>query len=119
MSGWNEPTSNTRDEWDDSTHTYRGYDNDDVLVEERPYTAEEIADATANTNRKTLAEQAAAALATNRVDIETNNAALAVANPTNAQVVAQVKELTRQSTAQARQLNALIRMTLNQTDETT
>jgi hypothetical protein len=119
MSGWNLPTNNIRDEWDNITHTYRGYDAEDNLVEERPYTPEEIADSQADANAATLHLQALAALATNLEDIDWNTAALAVANPTNAQVVAQLKEVTRQSSAHAKQLNALIRLQIGQLDATT
>lgn len=116
---WNQPTNNTRDEWNDSTQTYRGYDRFDELVEERPYTAEEIADSQRAANKKILEQQGIDALNANLNDIATNDSALLVANPTNAQLVAQVKELTRQSTRGAKQRNAIIRLLLNRLDSVT
>lgn len=56
------------------------------------------------TNRQALTDQAAAALATNRTF-------LALASPTNAQIAAQVKALTRQN-------NALVRLALGLLDGT-
>lgn len=115
----NQPTTHGRDEWDDDTRTYRGYDKDDELAEERPYTAAENTSADADANRATLSEQGLAALAANLADIATNDGALSVVSPTNALVVGQVRELTRQSSRQAKQLNTLIRLVLKQLDETT
>lgn len=115
----NMPTNHNRDEWDDASRTYRGFDRANELVEERPYTAEENADADRDANKATLTQQALAALSANLNDVATNDAALLVANPTNAQLVAQVKELTRQSTRGAKQRNALIRLLLDKLDATT
>lgn len=75
-----------------------------VVWTERPMTAPELANATANTNRATIQTQAATALDTNRTF-------LAIATPTNAQTLAQVKALTRQN-------NGIIRLLLNQLDGT-
>lgn len=61
------------------------------------YTPEQV-------NEQTVRERAGQALATNRTF-------LAVASPTNAQVVAQVKALTRQ-------MNGLVRLVLGQLDAT-
>lgn len=58
----------------------------------------------ADTNKRTLVDRAAAALASNA-------AFLAIVTPTNAQVVAQVRLLTRECTA-------LIRLAVNQLDTT-
>lgn len=69
-------------------------------------------------NRRTLEDQALAAMQNNRDDIATNNTYLAIASPTNAQVAAQVKALTAQSTRQARQLNGVARLVLGKLDAT-
>jgi uncharacterized protein with WD repeat len=114
----NQPTNNVRDEWDDATLTYRGYDQFDKLVETRPYTPDEVTDLQQETNRKSLQDQALVALQSNLDDIARNDAAIAVAAPTNAQVISQMKELSRQSSRQAKQINALIRLALGKLDST-
>ena len=73
------------------------YDVNGNLLNTIPDTPEQI-------NAATLRAQAQSALAANRT-------ALAVTNPTNAQLVAQVKALTRQN-------NALIRLALSLLDGT-
>ena len=77
---------------DDETRTFYDFLNE----EERPYTAEENAAADAaeaaravGANREVLTERARSALVSNREF-------LAVASPTNAQTLAQVRALTRQ-----------------------
>lgn len=93
----------TRQWWDDATRTYHEYDAAGVETLARPYTTEENADAdtrateaTEATNESTLIDKARTAL--------TNNANfLAIASPTTAQAVTQVKALTRQ-------VNALIKL---------
>lgn len=86
---------------DDETRLH--YDFAAEPWETTPYTAEENAEAdargaaaAAEANRATLTEQAKAALGGNRTF-------LALASPTNAQTLAQVKALTRQ-------MNAIIRL---------
>lgn len=76
------------------------------VVDAHPATAQaaEARAATERTNATTVRDKASTALADNK-------AFLAVASPTNAQVVAQVKALTRQN-------NALIRLALNRFDAT-
>ena len=69
-------------------------------------------------NERTIRAQAAAALQANRTDKTTNDAYLAIASPTNAQNLAQIRELSRQSSRQARQLNQLIRQTYRLFDGT-
>ena len=69
-------------------------------------------------NDETLRARADSALTANTNDIAANDLFLAIASPTNAQNAAQVKELTRQSTRQARELNALIRLVLGRLDST-
>ena len=96
-----DPQGNLIEVWNDSTRTYTNYRTGSAVS--RAYTAAENAEAdvrvaveTAVTNEKSLMEKAGAA-------IETNKTFLAITSPTNAQVVAQVKALTRQN-------NALIRL---------
>lgn len=113
------PTSHARDEWDDATATYRGYDADGILVEERPYTDTENQSADETANRDTLRTRASDALARNLADVAANQAFLAITSPTTGQAVAQVKTLSGQSSYQARELNALIRLVLNRLEDTT
>lgn len=70
-------------------------------------------------NKATLEQQALTAMQNNRDDVVVNDAYLAVANPTNAQVAAQVRALTVQSTRQARELNGIARLILGKLDATT
>ena len=82
---------------DDDTRTILTYNEAGELVSQEPYPAEDLAEAeeraaavTQETNRAALREQALGALQTNR-DFLANSA------PTNAQVLAQVRALTRQN----------------------
>lgn len=68
----------------------------------RPKTAQETAAATSDANRATIEAQAATA-------IQANKTFLALASPSNAQIAAQVKALTRQN-------NGVIRLVLGQLD---
>lgn len=104
---------------DDQARIYYEKDANDNILFQRPYTDEENAHVNSERNRETLVQQAIAAMATNLEDIDRNTAALAVATPTNAQVVAQLKEVTRQSSFHAKQLNALMRLVLGKLDATT
>jgi len=65
-----------------------------------------------------LRDRAAAALAANVTDQADNATYLAIASPSAAQVAAQVRALTRQSTTQARELTAVIRLLLGLLDST-
>jgi hypothetical protein len=74
-----------------------------VVWSERQFTADELAGKRAQDNGDAIREQAALA-------VQANKAFLGLASPTNAQVVAQVRSLTRQS-------NGLVRLTLGLLDE--
>lgn len=87
----------------------------EALIEVEPG---ETHPATARTNETTIRDRATNALAANAADIATNDTFLAIASPTNAQLAGQVKELTRQSTLQARELNALVRLVLRRFEGT-
>lgn len=89
-----------------------------ALVATRDATAEESALLDELGNESTIRDKAAQALTANATDIAANDTFLAITSPTNAQVSAQVKELTRQSTRQARELNGLIRLVLRRFDGT-
>ena len=100
-----------RERWDDATRTYTTYNAQGILTNSRPYTPEEHVNAdatavveTASRNRDSIEEQAGAAL-------DANTAYLGLATPTNAQVAAQVKALTRQN-------NKIIRLVLGRLDGT-
>lgn len=90
--------STTREEWDTTTSTYRMW-NCGVLVVERPFTADELAqfaaaaaDATRQANRLALLGQARTAYTNN----QTYLAAVAAGTATTATHIAQVPALTRQ-----------------------
>ena len=85
------------EQWDDSTRTYTDFRPEPDFT--RPYTAAEnleadrrIAEATSSANESDLTAKAQAA-------VSGNNTYLGLTSPTNAQVAAQVKALTRQSNA--------------------
>lgn len=97
---------------DDVAHRMMEWAADGTLIRNEPYTPEEEAalaewqaTQTALTNELTLKERALQAL-------DTNNTFLALTAPTNVQVLAQVKALTRQ-------MNALIRLAGNALDDIT
>ena len=69
-------------------------------------------------NKATLLSQAQAAIATNTAAIAVDRTALAVASPTNAQVVAFVKMLAQRDIDVSLQLNAIIRLILGLLDGT-
>lgn len=96
------PADTATDTFDRSVQLVNGTPT--VVWTERPMTAPELANVAANTNRTTIQTQAATALDTNRTF-------LAIASPTNAQTLAQVKALTRQN-------QGIIRLLLNQLDRT-
>lgn len=69
-------------------------------------------------NEATLIAQGLAALAQNRAYMTQNTASLAIANPTNAQVISAVRSLLAQASALEAQNNAIIRLILQQLDGT-
>lgn len=91
-------------QWDDSTQTYTEYDTAGNQTLTRAYTADEIT----AMNARTVAANLPALMAKAQQAISANVAYLAIASPTNAQVVAQVASLTRQ-------VDALIKVVLNPT----
>lgn len=100
-----------RKRWDDTVRVYTEFNAAGVQTLQRSYTQAEIDRATASalsvterTNKQTLEQQATTALADNRTF-------LAIASPTQAQTLTQVKALTRQN-------NAIMRLILNKLDGT-
>ena len=67
-------------------------------------------------NAETLRERAVAALATNATIVSGADDYLALASPSQAQVVAQVRALTQAARAAALQRNGIIRLTLQAFD---
>lgn len=105
-------------QWDTDSRVYTELQADGSTIS-RPFTDEENAWTDAEINRAALVDKAKAGTAANLADIATNDAFLAIAAPTNAQLAAQVKELSRQSSRQARELNALARFALDRFESTT
>lgn len=100
---------------DDATQTVTTYGAGGVVTSTRPYTAAEIDAANAANAAALLDTNAAALLAKADAALATNATFRALASPTNAQTLAQVKALTRQ-------VSALLRLArrdlLNTTDGT-
>ncbi|MEU6959564.1 hypothetical protein [Streptomyces chrestomyceticus] len=69
-------------------------------------------------NKRTLHAQLVDATASNYVDTVTNDAFLATLEPTSADILYQVSELTRQSTRRAEELTGLIRLVLGRLEST-
>lgn len=85
-----------------------------VVWTSRPWTAEEAAARTADTNRTAIEQAVANALAQNRTIVSGADTYLAIASPTNAQIAAQVRSLTTAAKWAARQRNGIIRLVINQ-----
>lgn len=101
--GWYPVTDTPRpDDTATTTHDRSIDDTHTVAWTERPWTTDEQATRTATVNRTALEDKATQALATNATF-------LALASPTHAQTLAQVKALTRENTA-------IIRLLLNKPD---
>lgn len=71
-----------------------------------------------NPNRQQLQTDAVAAFLSNRANITRNTASIGVANPTNAQVVAALKDALGQLSQLEAQNNALMRLVLGLLDGT-
>lgn len=99
------PSKNKLEEWDLSGGTYTKWDAAGTVITQRSLTPGEVSRYTPRveeTNETTLRERADAAVAQ-------NNTYLAIVTPTNPQVAAQVRLLTREC-------SALIRLLLNKLD---
>lgn len=96
------PADTATDTFDRSVQLVNGTPT--VVWTQRPMTADELANSTAQTNRTTIQQQAKNALANNRTF-------LGIATPNNAQALAQIQALTRQN-------QGIIRLLLNQLDAT-
>lgn len=102
-----------RERYDDVARQYTAWNTSGVIVVgPRPYTPQEnaatdarIAETTAQTNADSLVSKA-------RTALTNNNTFLAIASPTAAQVATQVKALTRQ-------VNALIKLEIQDLADTT
>lgn len=121
-----------RERWDDTARIYTRWDAAGTQVEQRPYTAQENAQADAraaaellSTNETTLQTRAAAALAANATDLTQAqtvwDGANTIANGTGTLTTAQlttavrslatgVRILAAHDRAQIKQINALIRL---------
>jgi hypothetical protein len=105
------PSQGRIEEHNDASSTVTRWNDAGTLIESRPYTAQEIAEAAASavevakvSNRRTVEDRATQALAANATY-------LAIASPTNAQNLAQIRLLTREC-------SGIIRLLLNQLDTT-
>lgn len=93
--------------WDDVARTFTRWDENGVQIEQRVYTQWENEQAdlregaeALSTNERTLRDRATSALANNADYLD-------LVSPSNAQALAQIRSLTKQ-------MNALIRLTVNQ-----
>lgn len=85
------------EQWDDVTRTYTDFRPTPDLV--RPYTPEENARADVEALAVLAGANSSDLISKAKTAVAGNNTYLALASPTNAQVAAQVKALTRQSNA--------------------
>ena len=84
-------------QWDDATSTYTQYDPaTGALTLSRAYTAQETSAAQARTTDATARTNLDTIMSRMQTAISDNQAFLAIASPTNAQILARVTPLTRQ-----------------------
>lgn len=105
------PADTATDTWTRSVELVAGAPT--VVWTARPWTADELAAQQAEANRTAIEQAAAAAMADNDTIIAGADTYLAIASPTNAQVVAQVRALTQAARMAAQQRRKLIRLQLN------
>jgi hypothetical protein len=96
--------------YDETARVVRTFD-DGVEIETRPYSPEEIAAADAAIAARGLESNREALIAKARQALNANATYLALASPTNAQNLAQIRLLTREATA-------LIRLTIGALETT-
>ena len=101
-----------RERWDDDARLYTAWDEAGVQIEQRTYTDEESTSADVKDNLSLMSANKDS-IVSKMQTAQTNNATyLAIASPTSAQNTAQVKALTRQ-------VNALIKLAINDLGNTT
>lgn len=103
----NKPFNNMVELWDDTTNTYYNYITGESVS--RPFTQEEIDFFTMQAQKDTISRNMESVLTKITAALGSNSTFLALATPTNAQTLAQVKALTRQ-------MNALMRFVGNKLD---
>lgn len=96
-----------RERWDNTARQYTAWNSAGVQTEQRAYTADENTRADAEALKQSAEANSDSLKSKARSAVTNNNTFLAIASPTNAQVVAQVKALTRQN-------NALIKLILGE-----
>lgn len=106
------PQQNRRELWDSVAGTYTAWNTSGAVTTSRALTTAEAADLTAADATNTSLTNAATLRSRALTALDANATFLALASPTNAQVVAQVQKLTREC-------NGLIRLALSQLDDTT
>jgi len=116
------PAQNKAEQWDSGTALYTRWNAAGVQQEQRALTGPEAAElaaqdaaSTIETNRETIRGRAQTALAVNDAFLAKP---LLGPTPTNAQVIARVRELEAEAISGAKQRTGLIRLLLNQLDTT-
>ena len=103
---------NQAETWDGTAATYTAWDVNGAVTTTRALTAPEVSGLAAQDTANTAATNAAIIRTQAQNALANNTTYLAIGTPTNAQVVAQVQALTRQS-------NGVIRLLISQLDATT